>query len=86
MTNLYIAGSSVFPTVGSNFPTITIVALALRLAGRIASELGVSQAGIGGQHRTSDAHDGPRVPADDELTWTAMSLDSSGTLLPFGKK
>jgi len=31
-SNLYIAGSSVFPTAGSNFPTITIIALALRLA------------------------------------------------------
>ena len=32
MSNLFIAGSSVFPTVGSDNPTITIVALALRLA------------------------------------------------------
>lgn len=30
--NLYIAGSSVFPTSGSGVPTLTIVALALRLA------------------------------------------------------
>jgi len=33
--NLFIAGSSVFPTGGSDTPTITIVALALRLAGHI---------------------------------------------------
>ena len=32
ITNLYIAGSSVFPTSGSANPTLTIVALALRLA------------------------------------------------------
>ena len=32
MSNLFMAGSSVFPTVGSDTPTITIVALALRLA------------------------------------------------------
>jgi choline dehydrogenase-like flavoprotein len=32
MTNLYIAGSSVFPTVGNDMPTLTIVALAHRLA------------------------------------------------------
>jgi choline dehydrogenase-like flavoprotein len=39
MHNLYIAGSSVFPTVGSDSPTITIVALALRLADRLRMEL-----------------------------------------------
>ena len=32
MSNLFVAGSSVFPTVGSDNPTITIVALALRFA------------------------------------------------------
>jgi choline dehydrogenase-like flavoprotein len=35
MKNLFIAGSSVFPTAGSDMPTITIVALALRLAEHI---------------------------------------------------
>jgi choline dehydrogenase-like flavoprotein len=34
-SNLYIAGSSVFPTSGSVAPTLTIVALALRLADHI---------------------------------------------------
>jgi choline dehydrogenase-like flavoprotein len=33
--NLYISGSSVFPTAGGSFPTITIVALALRLSDHI---------------------------------------------------
>jgi len=32
VANLYIAGSSVFPTAGSASPTLTIVALAIRLA------------------------------------------------------
>jgi choline dehydrogenase-like flavoprotein len=39
MANLYVAGSSVFPTVGSDTPTITIVALALRLSGAIQAAL-----------------------------------------------
>jgi choline dehydrogenase-like flavoprotein len=41
MSNLYIAGSSVFPTVGANFPTITIAALSLRLAGHLVRQLDV---------------------------------------------
>ena len=39
MSNMHVAGSSVFPTAGANFPTFTLVALALRLADRIAAEL-----------------------------------------------
>ena len=35
MENLYVAGSSVFPTAGQANPTVTIVALALRLADRL---------------------------------------------------
>jgi choline dehydrogenase-like flavoprotein len=38
-SNLYVAGSSVFPTAGGNFPTFTIIALALRLSGHIAREI-----------------------------------------------
>lgn len=37
--NLFIAGSSVFPTPGSDTPTLTIVALALRLAWHLRSVL-----------------------------------------------
>jgi choline dehydrogenase-like flavoprotein len=37
--NLYIAGSSVFPTGGFANPTLTIVALALRLGAHLVSEL-----------------------------------------------
>jgi choline dehydrogenase-like flavoprotein len=39
MNNLYIAGSSVFPTAGANFPTITLSALALRLSEHVSNEL-----------------------------------------------
>jgi choline dehydrogenase-like flavoprotein len=38
MSNLWIAGSSLFPTSGWANPTLTILALALRTADRIAAE------------------------------------------------
>jgi len=37
--NLYVAGSSVFPTYGCSNPTLTVVALALRLADHIKKRL-----------------------------------------------
>ncbi|HWT13463.1 MAG TPA: GMC family oxidoreductase [Allosphingosinicella sp.] len=40
LANLYVAGSSLFPTSGWANPTLTIVALALRTADHIAAELG----------------------------------------------
>lgn len=39
MGNFYVAGSSVFPTAGANFPTITLVALALRLSDHLGARL-----------------------------------------------
>ena len=38
-SNLFIGGSSVFPTGGSDLPTLTIVALALRLADHLKRQL-----------------------------------------------
>ena len=35
VANLYVAGSSVFPTYGSSNPTLNLVALTLRLADRL---------------------------------------------------
>jgi choline dehydrogenase-like flavoprotein len=40
VSNLYVAGSSVFPTSGMANPTLTIVALAIRLADHIKKGLG----------------------------------------------
>ena len=39
LSNLFVAGSSVFPTAGANFPTITLAALAFRLSEHLAREL-----------------------------------------------
>lgn len=39
MNNLFIAGSSVFTTGGANYPSLTLTALAMRLADRIVTEL-----------------------------------------------
>jgi choline dehydrogenase-like flavoprotein len=39
MSNLYVAGSSLFPTAGANFPTITLAALAYRLSEHLVREL-----------------------------------------------
>jgi choline dehydrogenase-like flavoprotein len=39
VADLYVAGSSVFPTGGTFNPTLTIVALALRLADHIKERL-----------------------------------------------
>jgi choline dehydrogenase-like flavoprotein len=40
VSNLFIAGSSVFPTGGTAGPTLTIVALALRLAAHLRLRYG----------------------------------------------
>ena len=39
VANLYVAGSSVFPTAGHANPTLTLVALAMRLADHLKQEL-----------------------------------------------
>jgi choline dehydrogenase-like flavoprotein len=39
LSNLYVAGSSVFPTSGGVNPTLTIVALAERLADHLKAQL-----------------------------------------------
>jgi choline dehydrogenase-like flavoprotein len=39
LDNLYVAGSSVFPTAGSGTPTLMIVAMAVRLADHLSTRL-----------------------------------------------
>jgi len=39
--NLYVAGTSAFPTSGIANPTLTLIALAMRMSDRLKSELGV---------------------------------------------
>jgi choline dehydrogenase-like flavoprotein len=46
--NLFVTGGSVFPTVGAAPPTLTIVAMALRLADHLRAVLGKTDADIGG--------------------------------------
>ena len=46
MKNLFIAGCSIFPTAGANFPTITLIALALRLADHLCNEMQSTDMGL----------------------------------------
>jgi choline dehydrogenase-like flavoprotein len=41
LRNLYVAGSSVFPTSGNANPTLTLIALAMRLSDHLKREMGV---------------------------------------------
>lgn len=43
MANLYVAGSSVFPTSGIANPTLTLLALAMRLADHLKLEMGAAR-------------------------------------------
>jgi choline dehydrogenase-like flavoprotein len=44
MQNLYVAGSSVFPTSSTDMPTLTLIALAHRLAAHLGTQLKMSSA------------------------------------------
>ena len=57
MENLYIAGSSVFTTSSSNNPTMTLVALALRLSDRLTAEI---------KSGSTVTTDGAQTPAQPE--------------------
>ncbi len=49
LANLHIAGSSLFPTSGWANPTLTLLALSLRTADRIASELEAARPSLSGK-------------------------------------
>jgi len=55
LSNLFVAGSSVFPTSGSTSPTITILQLALRLADHLTADLGHASASEGTGEESSTA-------------------------------
>jgi choline dehydrogenase-like flavoprotein len=75
MSNLYIAGSSVFPTVGANFPTITLTALALRLSTHITQRLERSAAALTASEPESAGHrEFAERPGVETLPFAVASL------------
>jgi len=91
MANLYIAGSSVFPTVGANFPTTTIAALALRLGAHIVQRLqtGATLTSINsGPVEQAGTERQPAVePAESTFPFAASALGTAPNLaFPVRKK
>jgi choline dehydrogenase-like flavoprotein len=75
ISNLYVGGSSVFPTAGANFPTITLTALALRLSDQVIEKLKAPDLVVPGER--SEQLLTPRstiVPAADELALASTSF------------
>ena len=68
IANLYVAGSSVFPTGGAAPPTLTIIAMALRLAGHLRRVMG-----LGAPTRRETA-----LPAENRATEPALVSQSRG--------
>jgi choline dehydrogenase-like flavoprotein len=71
VSNLFIAGSSVFPTGGFANPTLTIVALALRLAAYLKAELRASP------HIQSAVRERPNQAASSKLSDASLNLIDS---------
>ncbi|TVP45852.1 MAG: GMC family oxidoreductase [Gemmatimonadales bacterium] len=62
--NVFVAGSSVFPTCGSANPTFTIVALSVRLAEHLAGTFHAGASRAGGSRRDKTAHMTSPQPPD----------------------
>ncbi|MFM0491668.1 GMC family oxidoreductase, partial [Paraburkholderia graminis] len=78
ISNLYIGGSSVFPTVGANFPTITIAALSLRLAGHLARQLDVPHV-VGATH--AEAANNVIAPAQSPVETLPIAASTLTSLM-----
>lgn len=78
MSNLYIAGSSLFPTAGANFPTITIAALTFRLGEHLVQQLRKPDIGITLPVKEMAV---PTEAAAEELAFAAGALGPSPSIL-----
>jgi choline dehydrogenase-like flavoprotein len=78
ISNLYVGGSSVFPTVGANFPTITIAALSLRLAGHLARQLDVPHV-VGATH--AEAANNVIAPAQSPVETLPIAASTLTSLM-----
>lgn len=78
VANLYVAGSSVFPTVGANFPTITLAALALRLARRLCCVLHTADGTLAPADASNAGHRGATAPTEEN----AMPFAAAASLRP----
>jgi choline dehydrogenase-like flavoprotein len=84
MSNLYVAGSSVFPTVGANFPTITIAAMTLRLSEHILKALRGEVAPLASV--TSIGPCAERRASEEAMPYAASTLHAPSDLAFMAKK
>jgi choline dehydrogenase-like flavoprotein len=86
MSNLYVAGSSVFPTVGANFPTITIAALTLRLSEHIVGVLQGRDGQLAPVISIGAANERRGAPEEEALPFAASALHVPPELAFMAKK
>jgi choline dehydrogenase-like flavoprotein len=77
MSNLFIAGSSVFPTCSTDMPTLTLIALAHRLADHLKSQLNLPLSDGWDLPPTFSTDDRRTTPSRAVLT---ASLQRSGSV------